>query len=776
MADIIQQRRDTAARWASVNPILLEGEVGYVTDNPNQYKIGNGVSRWNDLPLRGYTGTIAQEGGSDENAVMSQKAVGDILGYYEDNPEYLRAYTDADGRFLWGIKQDGSIEWAKGIPTPIKNYIAELYRENDEEVERINQLVIGLLADVEVLTDTYHYISNQEWVCAIVDSDEHILMGIKSDGSFYVPNRDMYHTISSPEWIKAVVDADGEILEGLGNDGKKFFPKQELFEKYYDVEGRTEITLDASGKVVAFRDRDGVRHENKFIAKQLVTKSLVLPPDAIAQVDNIMKRIKCGKEFRLPSYGYVDIIEETFYLTYNESYSDKDGIYPVQIHEDTQENAQEGLTLIKFYVKSTLTDNGDGTYSVNSGSIPLDFYAASKVTSVGGLHYASETLQEGSVVDTSVRVTKIVDKPTIGAWSVDKKTEHYCIVKIDFGDYLNGTFNIGVKYQGSSTLYNRKRNFRFTFYKSSTFATKDKIKLGEMVRTSDFNLKANYVDSSKVKELVMNRIFISIWDDRDVNNRYPWVKEHTPYTGAVGMIKGFPVQVKIGGQFYGINIFGLKKDKRNFILDGDSDGMIVSGCAGKGSWTNYQYYKWEDEMNDEMTTSNQSALDSFFEFINSDNFNKETVPNRMSVIDWIDYFICLQVFLMRDNTFRNMILHTREDKEKFYPFFYDLDLSWFWSDASLDIFDETYAEDMGVWSSIKDLYWDEIINRYHELRGSSLSLSSINMIVDNIIANIPNGDYERESNKWGYASKQDMNTLMDKLEQRLQYLDNEYFV
>ena len=79
MADIIQQRRDTAARWAQYNPILMEGEAGYVTDNPNQYKIGNGVSAWNDLPLRGYTGTIAQDTGDDENAVMSQKATTEKL-------------------------------------------------------------------------------------------------------------------------------------------------------------------------------------------------------------------------------------------------------------------------------------------------------------------------------------------------------------------------------------------------------------------------------------------------------------------------------------------------------------------------------------------------------------------------------------------------------------------------------------------------------------------------------------------------------------------------
>lgn len=79
MADRIQQRRDTAARWAEYNPVLLEGEIGIVTDNPNQYKIGDGVHAWNDLPLRGYNGTIVQETGNDENAVMSQKAVTDLI-------------------------------------------------------------------------------------------------------------------------------------------------------------------------------------------------------------------------------------------------------------------------------------------------------------------------------------------------------------------------------------------------------------------------------------------------------------------------------------------------------------------------------------------------------------------------------------------------------------------------------------------------------------------------------------------------------------------------
>lgn len=48
MAFRIQIRRDTAANWAINNPVLLQAEMGYVTDT-NQAKFGNGIDPWNDL-------------------------------------------------------------------------------------------------------------------------------------------------------------------------------------------------------------------------------------------------------------------------------------------------------------------------------------------------------------------------------------------------------------------------------------------------------------------------------------------------------------------------------------------------------------------------------------------------------------------------------------------------------------------------------------------------------------------------------------------------------
>ena len=42
-------KRGTAARWAEVNPILQQGEPGFVYDE-NRLKIGDGKTAWNDLP------------------------------------------------------------------------------------------------------------------------------------------------------------------------------------------------------------------------------------------------------------------------------------------------------------------------------------------------------------------------------------------------------------------------------------------------------------------------------------------------------------------------------------------------------------------------------------------------------------------------------------------------------------------------------------------------------------------------------------------------------
>ena len=79
MAYRLQFRRDTAARWQQVNPVLLEGEIGFITDRTNQFKLGDGVHAWNDLALWGFDGTLVHDTGTSATSAMSQKGVTELF-------------------------------------------------------------------------------------------------------------------------------------------------------------------------------------------------------------------------------------------------------------------------------------------------------------------------------------------------------------------------------------------------------------------------------------------------------------------------------------------------------------------------------------------------------------------------------------------------------------------------------------------------------------------------------------------------------------------------
>jgi hypothetical protein len=69
MAIQVQLRRGTAAQWASINPVLGEGELCAELDT-QKFKIGNGVSAWNSLPYSsGPIGPTGAQGvqGNDGN-------------------------------------------------------------------------------------------------------------------------------------------------------------------------------------------------------------------------------------------------------------------------------------------------------------------------------------------------------------------------------------------------------------------------------------------------------------------------------------------------------------------------------------------------------------------------------------------------------------------------------------------------------------------------------------------------------------------------------------
>ena len=686
--------------------------------------------------------------------------------------------------------------------------------ENEEfimaVVDSADRVLFGIYRDTGKpyypLNDMYHVIQNEEYFAAWLDADDKVLLGIRRDGEIigeiHAVNAmkqvitqlqadlaslqekvgtidtnlkeilDVFSLQENPEYMAVETDAEEKVLSATNPDGSKTFytpliPKSSI--KFDDriiyedeMEDYKELLLDSGNKILRYTDKDDVIHENR----EIVFSSAKLGSSESE------KELTVPRSMNLPKYGYTDIKEETFYLTANEGYSDKDGILAMLVNEDTEENAQKGLTPYKYFVKSTL-QNIDGVYSVTFESVSLNFYVPSDVKEVGGKSYVTSSLTKGSdgsytVNPTSIEVTKIVDKPNVGTWKISKKTKHWCVVDIDFGSYLKGTYNVLISFQGSSTLYHRQRNFRYAFVKSD-YKSKVKLKIGELLKLDKFNLKSYYMDDTKLKEPIIFRLYLQAKELRNFNEQYPWSSSSIIATGATGIIKSFPVCTSVGGEFYGVQFFGYKKDKANYMLSGDEDGMIISGGAGC-RWDSFNWDTWEDEMNDEPTESNRIAVEKFYQFINGDSFTKDTAPKHMNINDWIDYYIFIQLFRLRDNDIHNLILYSGKDKTIFSPFLYDLDLSFTAYGYNVEV-----VKSNSVWIKLASLYWKEICERYMELRKTVLNINNFNLIVNDLQSSIEYSDFEKGIKKWGVKdSTLTLGSLSKKFESLLKTFDS-YF-
>ena len=100
-------KRGTAARWAELNPILEQGEPGFVYDE-NRLKVGDGVTPWNDLPYidgkrevsnYDYASDFPQVG--DEDIIYKAEKEQSLYQFNADSKEYEKI---SDGKSIDNIQ------------------------------------------------------------------------------------------------------------------------------------------------------------------------------------------------------------------------------------------------------------------------------------------------------------------------------------------------------------------------------------------------------------------------------------------------------------------------------------------------------------------------------------------------------------------------------------------------------------------------------------------------------------------------------------------------
>ena len=161
-----------------------------------------------------------------------------------ENPEFIEAKTDKDGKLLESRKTDGTkVEYCD---FEIKGKII-----NDGIIE----IQDGKSLIDEDVAESMQYINNPEFVDIKIDSDDKIIEATKKDGGkFFGGDVEVRGEMSAKE-----VSAKEMLLKGKRLSPIATVDVNSIIE---DLEGRLKIETDEEDKIISFRKPDGTLVEN----------------------------------------------------------------------------------------------------------------------------------------------------------------------------------------------------------------------------------------------------------------------------------------------------------------------------------------------------------------------------------------------------------------------------------------------------------------------------------------------------------------------------------
>ena len=644
--------------------------------------------------------------------------------HVEQNEEFFAVWLDAANHVLFGIRRDGQIIGEIHAVNALKQVISQLQSDLASLQEKVGTIDTNL----KELLDVFSLQENPEYLAVEKDAEDNVLSATYNDGSHYS------HNLKS-ESIDAKVDKE----EGKSLIDAEFAGAHSTLE---DPEGRTEITLDAEGKVMSYRDANGKKHEHDMEVTNLDVSNLNLKDNSV-------------------------------------------------------NNIQEALKANGFNAKT-----------------PIDWSENSKIQ-----------IPEPRLAFANI--TNIVSMPT------SKGQDMHAI--FEFWDMQGNYFKkkVILNAQGNSSIGMPKKNFACDFCNDDwkgddTF----KIKFGNWVSQDSFHFKAFYADFFKGVSMVGYKLFNEIESTRSFNTNRIWKRALLPSADIIGFgtkgmesitdvnilidngarcyPDGFPCIVHLNGSFYGVFSWALKKHRDNYMqnkskpeniqLDGDIydtfmyngniDWDVVNGNK-EASNTNMDGVEFRnpkslicfDGSKYDGDTNRKELIDSSSDFYDSGNKNhvisskvktyyttlttyiptlkkmeeqseetsviKSKIQSFFDVDSLIDYLIFSDVVTNTDG-FRKNWQWVTYNGIKWAVCPYDLDgiFGWNgWSEQSPAM--SRLGDDLQLPTGWVIKYFEkELCDRYRELRANILTAKNILTIFSDWCLRIGASNYDKDLSKW----------------------------
>lgn len=700
---------------------------------------------------------IAQEFGESKDKVVSQFA----LPFREiESPEFLHCIVDAEDHFLLGIQLDGSIEWGKGIPAPIRAKLQEIINQcQQDKTDLLGSIntINGILDKTTIkdeegnVQDTpFRVIENEEFIMAVVDSEDRVLFGFyRATGKPYYPLNEMYHVEQNEEFFALWLDAANHVLLGIRRDGHiigEIHAVNALTQVVSDLQEKVDI-IDSSLKELL--DIFSLQENPEYLAVEKDAEGRVLSAtnaDGSHYIHNA-KSETIPEEFEHieDPEGRMEIISDAENKVL--SYRGSDGVLNenVGIRAKMLNLSDEGLNNLAKELKSKGIDTIDWSDS-DFVELPLPRSCA-----IVNITTPSQAVTKSANINCSIEF-----------WDKD-------------GNYFKKPIILNA--QGSSSMGYDIKNQAIDITDGS------KIKFGNWCPMDSFHIKKYYIDVFRGQCIVGYWLGEQMYKTRQYGKQrpYDYLRTQPSYNGSAsgtfaadydnGALchpDGFPVKVFFNWKNAGIYAFNLKKDRSNYnckkdnqkniILDGiigtsffmANGDLTQKGEEGETIWGDFEVRNpkikkdidgndYDGDMPKEPSDSYaiaKEAIKNFTKVIpsikaaNSDEDKKKLFEASFNLGFLIDYDLQGQVIYNYDGYRKNWIWCCWDGK-LWTPTFYDQDsiFGQHWNGTSnVDGTKVILGSDESLPTSIlHSLYKSEMDKRYKELRDKKI------FDVDNIV-------------------------------------------
>lgn len=707
---------------------------------------------------------ISQEFGDSEDKVVSQFA----LPFREiESPEFIKTIVDSEDHFLFGIHLDGSIEWGKGIPAPIRAKLQEIIKQCQQDktdiLESINAAKKELSASITALQESkvdkeegksliedevkecFKVIENEEFIKAITDTYDKILFGIYRDsGKPYFPLNEMYHVEQNEEFFALWLDTEDHVLLGIRRDGQ-------IIGEIHAVNALKQVISQLQSNLASLQEKVGTIDTN---LKELL--------DIFSLKDNEeYLAVEQDAEGKILSATNPD---GSHYINNAKSETIPTEFSHIEDPEGRSEITTDTEGKLLGYRDSEGTRH---EYKISASHINLSDEAAKEVNEA----FKSAGIKMENPSDFSkdshieLPIPRIAAQVRLYAPKLPTTKQDDIEAEIEYNDKDGNYFRkpVILNAQGASSMAYYVKNMAIDIADGSD------IKFGDFPTQDSFHLKKYYIDAFRGQCIVGYWLMEQVYKSRPIGQQYPYEYSYSneSTTDGLGDVKkdfftgskchpdGFPIIItwvnSVTGKetWMGIYTWNLKKSKEVYFCDKKTpENIILDGTLSRDTifngtinWNAFEIRnpkslididgnKYDGDNPKELsdTDVNSKKVKGYITHLAglktalSLSNTKETFEKYILLNPTIDYYLVSEVLFHHDGFGKNWIWLAYNGKQ-WCPSLYDVDAV-FGMEANGVLVkpDSVNLNFLGepIIENLYELYKNEIESRYKALRDSGV--------------------------------------------------------